>query len=431
MEEDRDSGITRPLEGVRIVDLTVVWAGPGGTALLGDLGAEVIRVEDIYRNSRNVPSAVDPTRLASSGYHANTFAESDPGTRPYERSSSFNWHARNKLSVTMTLTAPEGVSAFLKLVSLSDVVIENSSPGVLEKLGLTYERLRKANDQIILVRMPPLGLSGLMSSYIGYGPNFNSVVGIASMDGYEGESPLTAGENYHMDETSPPSVAFAVLAALWEREQAGEGQMLEFPQAENLMIEIGEFFLDHQFNNRSPSIRGNSHPHVFQGVFETAESDRWIAITVRDDDEWSRLCGLVGSTVLSQVGDTVPSRLEHRNELSKVIADWVKQLQASDVVRWLQDLRIPAGEVMSELRVLADSHLASRNWFQTRTHQAVGTFRYPGHAWSGDSFELAWGRPLPGFGEDNEYVYKEVLGYSNEEFDSLQVAGLVGDTQVG
>ena len=420
-----------PLEGIRVVDLTVVWAGPGGTALLGDLGAEVIRVEDINRSSRQIPATVSVERLANIGYHARTYVDGDPGQRPYERCSSFNWHARNKLSVTMPLTTDAGMDAFLRLIAISDVLIENNSPGVMGKLGITYERLNEINPAIIFVRMPPFGLSGPMSDYLGYGPNFNSLVGIAAMDGYEDEDPTTAGENYHMDEASPPGVAFAVMAALWERELSGRGQLLEFAQAENLLVEVGEYLLDFELNDRNPRLLGNSHPQMFQGVFRTSEPDRWVALSVCDDQDWSRLRSVVGDARWLDDGNHAISRLRNSQGLSEHLDSWTAKQNPTELVAALQAVGVPAGEVMSERRLLdGDPQLVSRDWFQTRSHASVGTHMYPGHPWRSDGFALAWGRPLPGLGEDNEYVYKDLLGYASEAYQHLVDVGLIGTTQL-
>jgi crotonobetainyl-CoA:carnitine CoA-transferase CaiB-like acyl-CoA transferase len=284
----------------------------------------------------------------------------------------------------MNLETPEGLEAVLKLIEISDVLVENNSNGVMEKLGLGHERLLELNPRLIVARMPPMGMTGPMSNYLGYGPNFNSLVGIAAMDGYEGEPPDSAGENYHMDESAPAGLAFAVLAALWDRDVTGRGGLIEFAQAENVMQDIGEFFLDYQMNDRLPAVLGNTDPCLLQDAFRTIEDDRWVVISIRDDRDWQALAGVVGS------------------------ADWLG---------------------LGEQRLLADPHLAARDWFKERTHPAVGTYRYPGHPWRADGFDVAFGRPVPGFGEDNEYVYKQLLGYSDEAYQDLVDRRLVSDEQ--
>jgi crotonobetainyl-CoA:carnitine CoA-transferase CaiB-like acyl-CoA transferase len=401
-----------PLAGIRVVDLTVVWSGPGATALLGDLGAEVIRIEGNDRLSRQVSSKVTKELIAATGYHGGTYPDKDPGARPYDRSAVFNWHARNKLSACMNLDTPEGHAALLDLVRVSDVLVENNSNGVLEKLGIGHERLLEVNPRLVVARMPPLGMSGPISDYLGYGPNFNSLVGIAAMDGYEGEEPDSAGENYHMDEAAPAGLAFAVLAALWDREETGRGGLIEFAQAETVIAEIGELVLDHQVNHRDPAVLGNADPHVEQGVFAVAGEDRWVAVSLRDERDREAAAGLVGRPSLDAV------------------AAWCSDRSAEEVVAALQAVGVPAGEVMSEPRLLVDPHLAERGWFRERHHPAVGTHLYPGHPWRADDFELRHDRPLPGFGEDNEHVYLTVLGYDRATYDDLVARGLVTDHQI-
>jgi crotonobetainyl-CoA:carnitine CoA-transferase CaiB-like acyl-CoA transferase len=419
-----------PLEGIRVVDLTVVWSGPGATAFLGDLGAEVIRIEGNNRVSRQTSAKMTKERIAAiGGYHGATFPDRDPGDRPYDRSALFNWHSRNKLAACMELETPEGHEAALALIALSDVLVENNSNGTLEKLGLDQEQLLKLNPRLIVARMPPLGMTGPMSSYLGYGPNFNSLVGIAAMDGYEGETPDTAGENYHMDEAAPAGLAFAVLAALLDRDRTGKGGLIEFAQAENVMQEIGEFFLDRQFNQRNPPLWGNSDPHMLQGAFRAAEDDRWVALSVRSDRDWDALTKVLGSPDWAELGASAAARLDQAAELRGHIAAWTKDRPAAEIVRRLQEAGVPAGEVMTETRLLEDEHLAARDWFKERSHPSVGTYRYPGNPWRASGFDVAFGRVLPGFGEDNEYVYKTLLGYSDERYDDLVRRGLVTTEQ--
>lgn len=422
--------MTGPLHGIRVVDLTVVWSGPGATALLGDLGAEVIRIEGNRRMSRQVSAGVTRETMRAIGFHGGTYPDREPQPRPYDRTALFAWHARNKLAACVNLETPEGHQAALDLIAVSDVLVENNSSGTLEKLGLGHERLLEHNRRLIVARMPPMGMTGPMSGYLGYGPNFNSLVGIAAMDGYEGETPDTAGENYHMDEAAPAGLAFAVLAALWDRERTGAGGLVEFPQAENVLAEIGEFVLDFQLNQRDPAILGNTDPHLLQDVFESAEPDRWVAIAVRHDADWAALVSVLGQPHWAGLGADAGGRRRHSRQLRDRIADWARAHPVARIVELLQGAGVPAGEVMTEDRLLADEHLAARNWFAERSHPAVGTRRFPGQPWRADGFDTVFGRPLPGFGEDNEYVYRRLLGYPEARYRELRRRGLITDEQL-
>lgn len=420
-----------PLDGIRVIDLTVAWSGPGATMLLGDLGAEVIRVEGIYRQSREISAKVTKEAVAGLryGYNALTYAHADPGQRPYDRNANFNWHARNKLSVSMCLETAEGRDAFLRLIEKSDVFVENNSKSVLEKLGIDWDTLHAANPRLIVARAQALGLTGPMSHYLGYGPNFNALVGIQSMDGYPERDLTEAGSNYHMDEATPGGLAFAVLAALWDREKTGRGQLIEFAQVENMMVELGEYFLDHQMNGRTPPRLGNGDPYLLQDVFPTAEPDVWVAISIGGDNHWNALVEVVGSVLWIEKGKTALDRKANAADLKRGIADWTRGRPAANVVCSLQQRHVPAMEVLSEVRLLDNDHLADREWFQERSHPAIGTFKYPGHPWRADTFDLAWGRAVPSFGENNEYVYREILGYSDAEMASLAKRGLIASEQ--
>ncbi|ASR36267.1 hypothetical protein BAY61_16055 [Prauserella marina] len=424
-----DTDTVLPLTGIRVIDLTVVWSGPGATVLLGDLGAEVIRVEGNDRLSRQVSAKVTKETIAATGYHGGTYPGKDPGARPYDRSAVFNWHARNKLSACMNLDTPEGHQALLELANVSDVLVENNSNGVLDKLGIGHARLRERNPRLIVASMPPLGFTGPMSGYLGYGPNFNSLVGIAAMDGYEDHEPDSAGENYHMDEAAPAGLAFAVLAALWDRENTGSGCVIEFPQAENVMAEIGEYFLDAQVNGRDPVPLGNTDPHVVQDVFPTAADERWVAISVRDDRDWSALARALALPGLAALGATAEDRRARSKPIRRRIGEWCAEREPDDIVGLLRRHGVPAAEVLSEPRVLTDPHLAERGWFRTREHPSTGTHEYPGHPWRSEDFELCHGRPLPGFGQDNEYVYREVLGWPEDRYADQVAKGLITDHQ--
>lgn len=419
-----------PLHGVRILDLTVVWSGPGATALLGDLGAEIIRVESVERPSRGVPAKTSRVSVPGREYATQAYAGRDPGERPYDRSPIFNWHARNKLSVSMPLDRAEGREAFLQLVAKSDVFIENNTRGVLPKLGLDYDTLSKINPRLILVRMPAMGLSGPMSDYRGYGPNFNSLVGIQAMDGYADGDLMNAGENYHMDEASPGGGAFAVMAALWERELSGKGQLVEFAQAENVIQEIGEQVLGLQMTGRVPAPMGNADPVMLQEVFATVEPDTWVAISIRHDEDWSALAAVIGPQPWLHLGATAMLRSRNAEQLLQRIGEFTASASAQSIVARLQRVGVPAGEVMSETRLLADPHLASRSWFQTRSHPAVGTFDYPGHPWRAEGLDLVWGRPVPSFGEDNDYVYRDILGYTDAQIQDLVDKKVISNVQL-
>jgi crotonobetainyl-CoA:carnitine CoA-transferase CaiB-like acyl-CoA transferase len=427
--EESDRAAELPLQGIRIVDLTVVWSGPGGTALLGDLGAEVIRLEGNNRICRQDSAKWTRESLRDAGYRIGAFPDREPQPHPYDRSAMFNWHARNKLAACANLETEAGREAVLRLVDISDVLVENNSVSTLAKLGLSTEDLLRRNPNLIVVRMPPMGLDGPMSGYLGFGPNFNALVGVGVLEGYEGETVDQSGDNYHMDEASPWGVAFAIMAALWRREQVGRVGLVEFAQSENLMQEVGEYLLDVQLSGREPIAFGNTDPVLLQDVFKCEGDDLWVAISVRDDVDWAQLCAEINDGNLAAAGATPALRQQNSIALRREIAAWASSRSLTDIVDALVAKDVPVFPIMSETALLSDSHLGSREWFVSRTHPSVGTHQYPGHAWRADGFSTVFGRPLPSFGEDNEYVYRDLLQYNEFEYADLRDRGLVTEEQ--
>jgi crotonobetainyl-CoA:carnitine CoA-transferase CaiB-like acyl-CoA transferase len=216
-----------------------------------------------------------------------------------------------------------------------------------------------------------------------------------------------------MDEATPAGLAFAVLAALRHRDRTGRGGLIEFAQSENVLHDIGEYFLSWQLTGRKTEILGNADQHMEQGVFPVRGSDCWVALSLRSAGERAGLDALMAAD----------------GHASAEIAKWTSTQGASDLVARLQAIGIPAGEVFSERQVLDDAHLAAREWFATRHHPAVGTHRYPGQPWRADGLQLRFDRPLPGFGADNEYVYRALLGYDEETYADLVRRGLVTEEQ--
>jgi len=162
-----------------------------------------------------------------------------------------------------------------------------------------------------------------------------------------------------------------------------------------------------------------------------AGDDRWVAISIRDDREWAAAVKVIETLEpIADLGETAEGRRKHSRELRAAIGRWCVDGKADDVVATLQAVGVPAAEVKDEAQLLQDDHLAARGWFREHTHPATGTHRYPGHPWRADDFELRHGRPFPGFGEDNEYVYLDVLGYDRAQYDDLVARGLVTDHQI-
>ena len=416
-----------PLEGVRVLDMTAVWAGPSATMLLGDLGAEVIRVESLqFFPVITRGGVVRPQSNAEMEAYTNPFFNSyvdfDPGTRPWNRFGGFNVMGRNKRSMTADLRRPEGVEIFKKLVAVSDVVVDNYAFGVMERLGLGDGPLRAANRRLVNVSMPLFGNSGPNRAIGGMGSVVDAWSGFLAMRGYADFDVGASQTVTHMDSASGPNTAFAVLCALRERERSGKGQFIDFSQSENMLQAVGEYFLDCQWNGRDPAALGNRDRWGgVQGCYRCSGTDHWVVLTVRTDEEWRLLGQAMGDPAWSQDERFASAtlRYQHHNEIDRLIGEWTSQLSPDDAMNRLQRAGLPAGRVLNERDAFDDPHIRARGFFIETTHPEAGTHLMPGHQWKAYDTPLRADRPAPLLGEDNEYVYKQLLGYSDADYQRL------------
>lgn len=253
-----------PLEGIRIADFTNVYSGPYGTMMLADFGAEVIRVESLqyFPNSmRGTTPRPSKALLGTGSRVVVAYVDGDPGEKPWNRHAMFNCHARNKMSMTVNLRTPEGLEVVQRLVQKSDAVVDNYSAGVMDRMGLSYEVLRSWKPDIVVMQMPAFGLSGPYMKTQAFGIGVEGPCGFTSLRGYTDDVAYQRVPSVvHMDTTSGPGSAFALLSALHYRDRTGEGQFIEFPQAENMLPNLGEFLLDAQMNQRQYGPAGQSSP---------------------------------------------------------------------------------------------------------------------------------------------------------------------------
>lgn len=422
-----------PLEGVRVLDLTVVWAGPFGTMLLADMGAKVIRVENVNvwpTYTRGI-MARPPKELAAQ-YLPWTlgYPDRDPGQRPWNRVSMFNAHARNKLSCTIDLTHPRGRELFWHLVPLCDIVYENNAPETMEKLGITYETLRAARPDIIYVQVPGYGATGPYRNYRALGVHLEGAVGHTLLRTYPDLDPSQTSAVYTGDYLAGAVGAFAALLALHYRRRTGRGQHIDLAQAENAIAMLFQAYMDYALNGRIQTSLGNRDPAAVQGCYPCREEgrDRWVVITIRTDEEWQGFCRALGDPDWAhdpKFADPAQRR-RHQDELDRHIADWTSQHTSYEVMHILQRHGVPAGAVMDAKDACEDPHLNARGFFQELHQEDCGTHRYPGLLWRYSRTPMSIRRGPVRLGEDNEYVYKELLGVSEEEYRTLEAQGLLG-----
>jgi len=423
-----------PLQGIRVVDITVIWAGPFATLHLADWGAEVIRVESVKHfqvltrggNARPPQELVsNPTRTGGLG----TYCNRDVSFRPWNRFTLFNAHARNKLGCTMDLAQPKGKELFKRLIQESDVFLESNAPHVMENLGLTYDVLKEVNPKLIMISMAGFGHYGPCKYYRALGAHQEGFIGHTFLRGYPDSDPSTTSTLYHADEAAGTHAAFAVLLALHYRNRTGKGQFIDMAQAEATMPHLGEAIMDYTMNRRVQTSTGNRLPGTAPcGCYRCRGEDRWINITVSSDGEWAGLCRAMGNpqwTNEERFSDSL-SRDKHQDELDRFIEEWTVTQNHYDLMYRLQREGVPAGPVIFEDDAYADPHLKERGFFEELTHEECGTHLYPGLGWRMSQTPNKLRLPPVRLGEHNEYVYKQILKVPDEEYLELEKEGHIG-----
>ncbi len=424
-----------PLEGLRVADMTVVWAGPHVTQLLAEWGAEVIRVEPITkiqpstRGAEQIYPQEQARALGDSGRLVGAYPDFDPGAEPWNRYPAFNSHARNKKSMTCDVTTPEGREAFLRLVAQCDVFVENNVPETIEKAHITWDELRRVNPRLVMLRMPAFGLSGPYKNYRAFGHQAEGMIGHHYLRGYEDLGPEYTGAALTSDGFAGVLGAAAVLMGLRHRERTGEGQQIEMPLAESFIPALGEFVLDHSMNGRVASPRANLHPHhAPHGVYPTSGDDQWIALDVDGDEAFRALCEVLQVPAL--VSDarfaSMAARLDHRTDLDAALGAATESWDNHRLFHALQARGVIAAPLHDELEALADPQLEARAWFRELPTPGGGTHRYPGYQFKMRyTADDARSGPVR-LGEHNEDMYLGLLGYTRAEYEALIERGLVG-----
>ena len=418
-----------PLRGVRVLDLTTVWSGPYLTLLLADLGAEVIRLEN--------PAVFPPTTkgylprpdqtMMELGTLLSRYAPPAPGVedRPYNRHALNNSLARNKLSATLDPRRPEARELLMRLVRGSDVFVENLKASTLHRLGIQESELMDANPRLIVMRIPPAGLTGDWRDYTGFGQQFDGLSGFAHLTGHHDCEPVDTPSTTYMDGATGPAGVFALMAALHYREATGRGQVIELAQLDNVLNHLGDVLVDTQLG-ADPQRAGNRDPlRAPQGVYAGPGEYRWLSLTVTSDEEWLALTGVMGRPDLAadERLATMAGRYAHHDELDTAIRAWVAGRDVVEAFHALQAAGVAAAPQLSDDLLVADPNVAAREWVRPLTNREVGTYNHIGHAVSG--LPQVWWRGSPGLGEDNEYVYRKLLGVEPDQYERLVAAGII------
>ena len=402
--------MTLPLEGIRVADFTWVWAGPFCTLQLAHLGAEVIRVESAKRTC--------VTRLLP------PFADGQPGPN---RSGYFNQYNQGKLSLALDLKQPEAVAVAKDLIARCDIVCENFAAGVMDRMGLGYEVLRRVKPDLIMIALSGYGASGPESEFVSYGPAQVPLSGMSSLTGYADWPPMHVGISYG-DPTGGLYGAAAVLAALLHRVETGEGQYIDLSQQETSITVLGEGVLEQSITGRQPPRAGNRVPHMApHGVFRCAGEQRWVAIAVRDEAEWQRFVQTIGRPALATDPRfvTLAARKANEDELEALVTEWTLPRPPEEIVTALQRERIPACLSMHSRDIAEDEHLEQSGFFVHLPHREVGTKLHLGIPWRMSDTPCSVRRAAPCLGEHTDDVLQRIVGYGAEKVAELRQRGIL------
>lgn len=424
-----------PLEGIRVVGMTQMWAGPTAEMHLADWGAEIIKVESLQYlavgtrgpGPRHPRFAVDIVKGGYAGYLKEGYDEVNG--RPWNRSCMYNVHGRNKVSCTMDTMRPRGKEILKRLIQVSDIFVESAQPSVMEHLGLTYDVIKEWNPSIIMVHMSGFGQYGPLKYYRTLGAHQEDFLGHTYVRGYIDRDVTANSAIYHGDEASGTTAVFIMIMALHQRNRTGRGMFIDMSQAEATMAQLGEAVMDYTMNKRITERMGNRDRYgAIQGCYRCRGEDRWVNITMRNDEEWLGFCRALGNPdwTEDEKFTDAPSRWRNHDDLDKHIGEWTSQHDHFAVMHMLQEHGVAAGPVEPPDDAYSDPQMKDRGFFEEVTHSECGTHRYPGLPYRMSKTPNRIRRPAPCLGEHNEYVYKDVLGVSHEEYAELEQEGHIG-----
>ena len=394
-----------PLTGIRVADFTHMVAGPYGTMQLAYFGAEVIKIE-----SRARP---DTWRIRE-------------GNKDVEASLPFADHNRNKRSVTANLKTGEGRDVARRIIAMSDVVVENFSVGVMDRLALGYEELKAVKPDIIMIRLQGLGTTGPRKDYVTWGPSLMPFSGMSWLWNHpDGGAPVGSQTSYP-DYIVSVHMAFVLMAALHHRANTGEGQLIDIAQGEVTASLIGPALLDGLVNGRAAKPLGNgSRRRAPHGCYPCRGDDAWCVVSVGDEEEWRRFCAATGHG--AALGDerfaTADRRLANAVALDALVSEWTREWSPREVMEALQAHGVTAGMVADGTTLVTDPHLRSRSSVVAHEHPRQGRLTLPGIVMKLSETPGEIRRHAPLLGQDTHDVLHGLLGLTDEEIRNLEEAG--------
>ena len=388
-----------PMAGLRILDLSRVWAGPYATRYLAEMGAEVIKAE-----SAKFPD----TRRAQDA----AFAEIN--------------HSKTYISLNFQL--PEGRDLLMRLVALSDVVVENFTPRVMAQYQLDYQHLRAVRPDLIMVSMPGFGQTGPHSGFVSYGGPLMAYTGMALLWGHPASSIDTHSKIAYPDYVAAGACALAITAALHHRARTGAGQRIEIAQVETMATALGVPLLDYFATGAIAAPRGNRDPnYVPQGCYPCLGHDAWCVVSCATEAQWRALAQVIGGAALAEAPQfaTAAACWSQHDALDILISAWTQPRTPHQVMRLLQAAGVPAGVVQSPEDLWRDVHLRARQALITLDHPELGPVLHPGPTVRLHGVPHSQARPAGRLGADNHAVFCEVLGLSQPELTRLIASGVI------
>ncbi len=401
---DNMTNSSAPLSGVRVADFSVHAAGPFAGMILASLGADVIKIESAAR--------LDITRRPHAMY----------GKPP----SSFEQVNASKRSVTLNLKESRALELAYDLVRISDVVLENFRPGVMDRLGLGYPQLREIKPDIIMVSLSSNGQTGPEARYAGYAPMFAALGGLGFLTGYPDGPPVEL--RHAMDHTGGMMAAFSAVAALCAHRNHQVGQRADVAVRDIATAFMGHALMDTAMNDRDAQRMGNRDdamaPH---GVFPCLGDDQWITIAVADDEEWGALKAAMGNPVWAESDDYGDAfqRWQNQESLETRLSEWTVAHEAFDLTAQLQNAGIAAFPSLSADQLMEDPHLSARGVFPLITDSTRGEQRAVAPPWRLSATPTDPLRWTPELGQDNHEVFCGLLGMAESELNALQQAQIV------